>query len=96
MIRGTTQNMAFIHPSVDRIIFRCHGGMMNIFIIIAKSYLPEPALYMLRYHSFYSQHRENVYDHLLSAHDKSMFKGVDKFNPYDFYSKRSIPPVFSN
>ena len=52
-----------------------------------KDYIPEPGLYMLRYHSFYSQHRENAYDHLMSAHDHEMFKWVGLFNPYDLYSK---------
>jgi len=60
---------------------------------LTKNYLPEEALYMIRYHSFYSQHRENAYDHLLNAHDKEMFKWVDKFNPYDLYSKSPVPPV---
>lgn len=62
---------------------------------IMKDYLPEPALYMLRYHSFYSQHREHAYEHLMSEHDHEMFKWVDKFNPYDLYSKSPKPPVVS-
>ncbi|MEM7658107.1 MAG: inositol oxygenase family protein, partial [Bacteroidota bacterium] len=32
---------------------------------IMKDYLPESALYMIRYHSFYAQHREEAYDHLM-------------------------------
>ncbi|KPM49111.1 inositol oxygenase family protein [Jiulongibacter sediminis] len=59
---------------------------------IMKDYLPEEGLYMLRYHSFYPQHRENAYDHLMSKHDHEMFKWVDKFNPYDLYSKVPTPP----
>jgi len=58
-----------------------------------KAYLPEPALYMIRYHSFYAQHRENAYDHLLDDHDREMFEWVKKFNPYDLYSKSPKPPV---
>jgi inositol oxygenase len=57
-----------------------------------KDYLPEPALYMLRYHSFYSQHREHAYDHLMDAHDREMFNWVNLFNPYDLYSKNPVPP----
>lgn len=57
-----------------------------------KDYLPEPALYMIRYHSFYAQHREHAYDHLMDAHDHAMFEWVDKFNPYDLYSKAPYPP----
>jgi inositol oxygenase len=57
-----------------------------------KDYLPEPALYMLRYHSFYSQHREHAYDHLMDDHDREMFQWVNLFNPYDLYSKNPTPP----
>ncbi len=57
-----------------------------------KNYLPEEALYMLRFHSFYAQHREGAYNHLMSDHDHKMFKWVDKFNPYDLYSKVPVPP----
>jgi inositol oxygenase len=52
-----------------------------------KDYIPEAGLYMLRYHSFYSQHRENAYNHLMNDHDHEMFKWVTLFNPYDLYSK---------
>ena len=57
-----------------------------------KDYLPEPALYMLRYHSFYAQHREEAYGHLMDDHDREMFKWVKLFNPYDLYSKNPTPP----
>ena len=52
-----------------------------------KDYLPEEGLYMLRYHSFYSWHREGGYDYLLDDHDRNMLQWVKKFNPYDLYSK---------
>ncbi len=61
---------------------------------VVKDYLPEPALYMIRYHSFYPGHRENAYDHLMNAHDREMFAWVRAFNPYDLYSKaEDRPPV---
>ena len=59
---------------------------------VVKDYLPEPALYMIRYHSFYPQHRERAYDHLMNEHDREMFEWVRKFNPYDLYSKCPRPP----
>lgn len=62
---------------------------------ITKNHLPEPALYMIRYHSFYAQHRENAYDHLMSKHDHEMFEWVRKFNPYDLYSKSPTVPKAS-
>jgi len=59
---------------------------------IAKDHLPEEALYMIRYHSFYSAHREGAYEHLMNEKDKEMFKWVKAFNPYDLYSKADQPP----
>jgi inositol oxygenase len=54
---------------------------------VVKDYLPEEALYMIRYHSFYPWHREGAYDHLASAKDREMKKWVLEFNKYDLYSK---------
>ena len=59
---------------------------------IMKDYLPEPALYIIRYHSFYAQHRENAYDHLMNEKDHEMFEWVKKFNPYDLYTKAPVKP----
>src|SRR5215510_1979257 len=53
---------------------------------VVKNHLPEPALYMIRYHSFYAWHREGEYGHLLDEHDRRMLSWVQKFNPYDLYS----------
>ncbi len=62
---------------------------------MTKDYLPEPALYMLRYHSFYAWHREGEYGYLMDDHDREMLKWVKLFNPYDLYSKNPTPPVWS-
>jgi inositol oxygenase len=59
---------------------------------VVKDYLPEPALYMIRYHSFYSGHKEGAYDHLMNDQDREMFRWVRAFNPYDLYSKSAAPP----
>ncbi|MFT4858372.1 MAG: inositol oxygenase [Algoriphagus sp.] len=59
---------------------------------IMKDYLPKEGLAMLRYHSFYSQHRENSYGHLMNKDDHKLFEWVNKFNPYDLYSKAAVPP----
>ncbi len=59
---------------------------------ICKDHLPEPALYMIRYHSFYAAHREGAYDHLMSDRDREMFAWVKRFNPYDLYSKADQRP----
>jgi inositol oxygenase len=62
---------------------------------VVKDYLPEPALYMIRYHSFYPAHREGAYDYLMNDHDREMFEWVRRFNPYDLYSKGTDRPKLS-
>jgi len=59
---------------------------------VVKDYLPEEALYMIRYHSCYSIHREGAYGHVLNEKDKRMLDWVRKFNPYDLYSKGNTKP----
>ena len=62
---------------------------------LTKNFLPEPALYMIRYHSFYAWHREEQYGHLTDAKDRANLHWVRQFNPYDLYSKNANPPVLS-
>jgi inositol oxygenase len=59
---------------------------------VMKDYLPESALYMIRYHSFYAWHREGEYDYLCDDRDREMLSWVRKFNPYDLYSKSPVVP----
>lgn len=59
---------------------------------VAKDYLPEPALYMIRYHSFYPAHREGAYGYLMNDRDRDMFDWVRTFGPYDLYSKGTERP----
>ena len=59
---------------------------------LLRPHLPLEALYMVRFHSFYSWHREGQYDHLCNAQDRAMLPWVLKFNPYDLYSKNPNRP----
>jgi inositol oxygenase len=59
---------------------------------VVKGLLPEEALSMIRYHSFYAAHREGEYGALMNDHDREMFGWVRAFNPYDLYSKSPVPP----
>ena len=59
---------------------------------VVRDFLPEEALYAIRYHSFYPGHREGAYAYLLDARDREMFEWVRKFNPYDLYSKGEAAP----
>ncbi|HTS48014.1 MAG TPA: inositol oxygenase family protein [Bryobacteraceae bacterium] len=59
---------------------------------VVKDYLPEPAVYVIRYHSFYAAHREDAYGYLMNDRDREMFDWVRRFSPYDLYSKASERP----
>ena len=59
---------------------------------VVKDYLPEQALYMIRYHSFYPAHREDAYSYLMNDRDKTLFEWVRAFNPYDLYTKSHERP----
>jgi inositol oxygenase len=61
---------------------------------VVKNYLPEEALWMIRYHSCYVVHREGEYGYLLTPRDHEMLKNVRAFNPYDLYSKVEVEPNF--
>jgi inositol oxygenase len=59
---------------------------------VVKDYLPLEGLYMIRYHSFYPWHQDGAYHHLMDDQDRRMLPWVDKFNPYDLYSKSAERP----
>jgi inositol oxygenase len=82
-------------------VYSPHCGLDNVHLSwghdeylyhLLRPHLPEPALYMIRYHSFYAWHREGQYQHLSNAHDEALKPWVQKFNPYDLYSKNPNPP----
>jgi len=52
-----------------------------------QSTLPDEALAMIRYHSFYPWHSAGGYRWMMNEKDRDMFKAVRAFNPYDLYSK---------
>lgn len=58
---------------------------------VVKRYLPDEALYIIRYHSFYAAHKEKAYDHLMDEYDRSMMKWLQLFSQYDLYSKSPEP-----
>ncbi|PHH59093.1 hypothetical protein CDD81_3804 [Ophiocordyceps australis] len=63
-------------------------------VVRDQSSLPDEALAMIRYHSFYPWHREGAYRVLMCDKDWDMLKAVQAFNPYDLYSKsHDVPSV---
>ena len=59
---------------------------------VVKDHLPLPALYMIRYHSFYAAHTHNEYSWLMNDQDRAHFDWVREFNQYDLYTKSEVPP----
>jgi len=59
---------------------------------VVKDYLPEEALYMIRFHSCYPWHREQEYGYLTNEKDRGMLQWVQAFNPYDLYTKSHEKP----
>lgn len=57
-----------------------------------QSTLPDEALAMIRYHSFYPWHSAGAYHEFMNEHDVKMLEAVRAFNPYDLYSKSDDVP----
>ena len=57
-----------------------------------QSTLPDEALAMIRYHSFYPWHKEGAYRQFMDEKDEKMLAAVQAFNPYDLYSKSDDIP----
>ncbi|EHY59131.1 hypothetical protein HRR83_001597 [Exophiala dermatitidis] len=62
-------------------------------VVKDQSTLPDEALAMIRYHSFYPWHQQGAYREFMNEKDEKMLKAVKKFNPYDLYSKSDEKPV---
>ena len=54
--------------------------------------LPEEALAMVRFHSFYPLHLAGDYLYLCNEKDRELLKWVKIFNKYDLYSKTDEDP----
>lgn len=59
---------------------------------VMKPYLPEEALYIIRFHSFYPAHQDGAYKHLMSEKDERLMKYLKLFQKYDLYSKDAEIP----
>lgn len=61
-------------------------------VVKTQSTLPEEALGMIRYHSFYPWHSRGAYREFMNEKDERMLKAVKEFNPFDLYSKGHAKP----
>jgi len=54
--------------------------------------MPEEAMYIIRFHSFYAHHMHEGYDHFMDDFDFQMRDWLRKFQKFDLYSKHEQPP----
>lgn len=54
--------------------------------------LPEEALYVIRYHSFYAAHSHGAYEELFNDRDRKLMPWVRRLQAFDLYSKRPDAP----
>jgi len=57
-----------------------------------KSTLPDAALHIIRYHSFYPWHTSRDYTHFEAPGDDEIMNWVNTFNRYDLYTKSEKVP----
>lgn len=77
---------------MDKIMLSWGHDEYMYHICKAQSTLPDEALAMIRYHSFYPWHKEGAYTWAMNEKDKKMLEAVRAFNPYDLYSKSDDLP----
>lgn len=78
------------HCGLDKVTLSF--GHDEYLYMVTRDYLPVPAQYIIRYHSFYSAHSAGAYQYLMNDEDQAMFEWVRLFQPYDLYSKETAPP----
>uniref|UniRef100_A0A0B7AV35 Inositol oxygenase n=1 Tax=Arion vulgaris TaxID=1028688 RepID=A0A0B7AV35_9EUPU len=71
-----------------------HDEYLYRVLMANKHSLPDEALYMIRFHSFYPYHTCGAYSHLINEKDKEMIPWIKEFNKFDLYTKsQDLPDV---
>jgi len=85
---NTQLGMYSEHCGLDEVMMSWgHDEYMYQVCVQNNCNIPLEGLYIIRYHSFYPQHRDGQYDHLLNDQDRRMMRWVKDFNQFDLYSK---------
>jgi inositol oxygenase len=77
---------------MDRLMMSWGHDEYLYLVLRDQSTLPKEALAMIRYHSFYSWHKEGAYREFMAEGDEELLRAVKAFNPYDLYSKGDEVP----
>lgn len=75
------------HTGFDHVHFTWGHDEFLYRILRAQSSLPEAALYIVRYHSFYPYHQHGAYEYLANDYDLKHTPWLHVFQQYDLYSK---------
>ncbi|KAI3472622.1 hypothetical protein Pfo_031233 [Paulownia fortunei] len=63
-------------------------GLDNV--LMSWGMMTTSALFIIRYHSFYSLHKSGAYEYLMNEEDVENLKWLQIFNKYDLYSKSKV------
>jgi len=91
-IYGTKNGIYTPGCGLDNIMLSWGHDEYLYMVVKDQSTLPEEALAMIRYHSFYPWHSAGAYHEFMDEHDVKMLEAVKAFNPYDLYSKSDDVP----
>lgn len=75
----------------DRMVFTGHDEIIYQSLLQTEQWLPEWALYAVRYHSFYPWHTHGAYAKYASDKDHQYLPYVRRFNECDLYTKHADP-----
>lgn len=69
-----------------------HDEYLYRVLLANTNSLPEEALYIIRFHSFYPWHTSGAYTYLTNNKDEGMLKWIREFNQFDLYTKAPEMP----
>ncbi|KFY28735.1 hypothetical protein V491_00314 [Pseudogymnoascus sp. VKM F-3775] len=91
-IYGTKNGIYAPGCGMDNIMLSWGHDEYLYHVVKGQSTLPDEALAMIRYHSFYPWHSCGAYTEFMNENDHKMLEAVRAFNPYDLYSKNDDVP----
>lgn len=92
---NTTLGMYTPHCGLRNVLMSWgHDEYLYRVLMANEHSLPEEALNMIRFHSFYPYHTCGAYKHLSDEKDAAMLPWILEFNKFDLYTKApEMPPV---
>lgn len=91
-IYGTKYGIYYPHCGLRNLMLSWGHDEYLYHVVKDQSTLPEEALAIIRFHSFYPWHTGGAYMEFMDGHDVKMLEAVRAFNPYDLYSKSDDVP----